>query len=136
MSPKEVREPTWLSRAAVEAAHASQVREHGGQLGIRDEELLDSALARPRHCRSFEPDADLARLAASYGFGLIKNHPFLDGDKRIGLVAMNVFLILNGHEIDAPEPQAVDVILAVGEGALDESALTEWVRSAMVSYPS
>lgn len=136
VSPEEVREPTWLSRAVVEAAHAGQVREHGGQLGIRDRGLLDPTLARPRHRWNVAPDSGLARLAASYGFGLIKNHPFLGGNKRIGLVAMNMFLILNGHEIDAPEPQAVDVILAVAEGVLDESGLAEGVRSAMVPYPS
>jgi death-on-curing protein len=70
-------EPTWLSRAMVEAAHHDQVREHGGLLGVRDDGLFESALARPRHRWSFEPETDLPSLAASYGFGLVKNHPFL-----------------------------------------------------------
>jgi len=127
-------EPTWLSRAAVEAAQADQIRTHGGQPGIRDAGLLDSALARPRHRWSFEhpdPGCDLADLAASLGLGIIKNHPFLDGNKRAGLVAMNMFLILNGQEIDAPEPAVVDVIVRVADGSLDEAGLGEWIRSVL-----
>jgi death-on-curing protein len=127
-------EPIWISRAAIEAAHADQVREHGGQLGIRDPGLLESALARPRHRWNFEPECDLAALAGSLGFGLIKNHPFLDGNKRAGLVAMNMFLILNGQEIEAPEPAVVDAIRSVADGSLDEEGLVAWVRSAVVPF--
>ena len=89
----------------VEAAHHDQVEEHGGLHGIRDYGLLESALARPRHRWSFEPETDLPSLAASYGFGLVNNHPLLDGNKRIGFVAMNIFLLINGQEIEAPEPE-------------------------------
>lgn len=127
-------EPVWLSRIMVEAAHADQIRTHGGQLGLRDEGLLESALARPRQRSAYEPDSDLASLAAAYGFGLINNHPFVDGNKRIGLVAMNMFLILNGHEIDAPEPAVVETILRTALGSLDEAGLADWVRSVIVPY--
>jgi len=129
-----VSEPNWLTRPMVEAAHYDQVREHGGLLGLRDEGLLDSALARPRHRWSFEPQADLPSLAASYGFGLIKNHPFLDGNKRIGFVTMNMFLLVNGYEIEVPEPEVIAVMLQVADGTLDESGLVEWLRSVVVPF--
>ncbi|MEX2530902.1 MAG: type II toxin-antitoxin system death-on-curing family toxin [Gemmatimonadota bacterium] len=127
-------EPLWVSRAAIEAAHANQIREHGGQPGIRDPGLLESALARPRHRWSFEPECDLATLAASLGLGLIKNHPFLDGNKRAGLVAMNMFLILNGQELEAPEPAVVEAIIRVADGSLHEEGLAAWIRSVAVSF--
>ena len=118
----------------VEAAHTDQVREHGGLLGLRDEGLLDSALARPRHRWSFQPQADLPSLAASYGFGLIKNHPFLDGNKRIGFVTMNMFLLVNGYEIEVPEPEVIAVMFQVADGTLDESGLGKWLRSTVVPF--
>lgn len=124
-------EPLWLPRLAVEAVHADQIRTHGGQLGLRDEGLLESALSRPRQRHAYDSEADLAKLAAAYGFGLAKNHPFVDGNERIGFVAMNMFLILNGHEIEAPQAEVVDVMLGVAAGEVDEPALAGWVRSAM-----
>ena len=127
-------EPTWLSRAMVEAAHHDQVEEHGGLHGIRDNGLLESALARPRHRWSFEPDTDLPSLAASYGYGLVNNHPFLDGNKRIGFVAMNMFLLINGQEIDAPEPEVIAVMLQVADGTLDEPGLVQWLQSVVVPF--
>jgi death on curing protein len=125
-------EPVWVPRASIEAAHLDQIRTHGGQPGLRDEGLLESALSRPRNRWRYEPASDLADLAASYGFGLAKNHPFLDGNKRIGFVAANMFLILNGHEIDAPEPQVVDIVLRVADGSLDEAEFAAWIRSVLV----
>ena len=127
-------DPSWLTRTMIEAAHYDQVREHGGLLGVRDDGLLESALARPRHRWSFEPEADLPSLAASYGFGLIKNHPFLDGNKRIGFVAMNMFLLVNGFEVEAPEPEVIAVMLQVASGTLNESGLGEWLRSVVVPF--
>ena len=127
-------EPSWLTRTMIEAVHYDQVREHGGLLGVRDDGLLESALARPRHRWSFEPEADLPSLAASYGFGLIKNHPFLDGNKRIGFVAMNMFLLVNGFEVEAPEPEVIAVMLQVASGTLNESGLGEWLRSLVVPF--
>jgi death on curing protein len=125
-------EAVWVPRASIEAAHLDQIRTHGGQPGLRDEGLLESALARPRNRWRYEPASDLADLAASCGFGLAKNHPFLDGNKRIGFVAANMFLILNGHEIDAPEPQVVDIVLRVADGSLDEAEFAAWIRSVLV----
>jgi death on curing protein len=127
-------EPVWLTRVIVEALHAGQLREHGGQLGLRDEGLLESALARPQHRWSYEADADLASLAAAYGFELTKNHPFIDGNKRVGFVAMNVFLLLNGHEIEASEPEVVATMLQVAEGGLDEGGLATWLRGVIVPF--
>jgi len=124
--------PSWVPRTAIEAAHADQIRAHGGQLGLRDEGLLDSAIARPQHRWRYEPDSDLADLVASYGFGLIKNHPFIDGNKRIGFVTANIFLILNGHEIEAPEPQVVDITLRVADGSLKEAEFAAWIRSVLL----
>lgn len=125
-------EPTWLTRAIVEAMHADQIRAHGGQQGLRDPGLLESALARPRHAWAYQEDGvDLPALAAEYAFGLIKNHAFLDGNKRIGFVAANVFLLLNGFEIEVEEPEVVDVVLRVAEGRLDQGELASWIRSAV-----
>ena len=126
------REPFWVPRSAVEAAHADQIRAHGGQPGVRDEGLLDSAIARPRNRWQYEPDSDLATLAAAYGYGLIKNHPFIDGNKRIGFIIADIFLILNGLEVEAPEPQVVDIILGVADGSLDETGFATWIRSVSV----
>lgn len=125
-------ERLWLTRTIVEAMHADQVREHGGQLGLRDEGLLESPLARARQRWSYQPETDLASLAAGYGFGITKNHPFLDGNKRIGFVATNVFLILNGYEVEAPEPEVVATMLRVADGSLDEPGLAAWLRAVIV----
>lgn len=117
----------------MEAAHADQIPAHGGQPGLRGEGLLDSAMARPQYRWRYEPDSDLAELTASYGFALIKHHPFIDGKKRIGFVATNMFLILNGDEIEAPEPQIVDIALRVADGSLSETEFADWIRSLLVS---
>ena len=127
-------EPIWLNRTIIEALHADQVREHGGQLGIRDPGLLDSALARPQHVWTYEADADLATLAAEYGFGLAKNHAFLDGNKRVALAATNVFLLLNGFEIEAPEPEVITTMLRLADGRLSRARFAEWIRDRMVPY--
>ncbi len=123
-------EPIWLTRAILEAMQADQMQAHGGQAGLRDAGLLESALARPRHAWAYRNrGTDLADLAAEYAFGLIKNHAFVDGNKRIGFVAANVFLLLNGREIDAPEPEVVDVVLRVADGRLEKGGLARWIRT-------
>ena len=127
-------EPVWLTRAVIEALHADQIREHGGQLGLRDAGPLESALARPRHRWAPEPGADLQSLAADYGFGLAKNHTFLDGNKRIAFVAMNVFLLLNGLEIETPEPDVVSTMVGVAEGRVDQDRLARWLRTVTIPY--
>ena len=126
---KRKREPRWLTRMVVDAIHSDQVREHGGALGLRDRGLLESALARPRNRFHHEPASDLAALAASYGFGIARNHPFVDGNKRVAFQAMYVFLGLNGQQLDAPESEVVAVMLALAAGDITEGELGEWIRS-------
>lgn len=127
-----MEEPTWLTKAMLEFMHADQIRAHGGQHGLRDPGLLESALARPRNAWAYQADEiDLPALAAEYAFGLVKNHPFLDGNKRIGFVAANVFLLLNGFEIEADEPEAVDAVTRTADGRLDKDGLAAWIRTSI-----
>src|SRR5207253_6852013 len=123
-----MKEPAWLSRALIEAIHVDQILEHGGRPGIRDAGLLDSALSRPRNVWEYEDNVDLAGLAAEYGFGIARNHPFFDGNKRVAFTAVNVFLILNGREIDAPEMDVVDVIVRLADGRLSRPKFADWIR--------
>jgi death-on-curing protein len=127
-------EPVWLTRSVVEALHADQIREHGGKPGVRDVALLKSALARPQRTWEYDKDADLAALAAEYGFGLAKSHPFADGNKRIAFVATNVFLLINGYEIDAPEPEVVNAMVRLADGRLTRSRFAQWIRKYLVKY--
>ncbi|MEM6326680.1 MAG: type II toxin-antitoxin system death-on-curing family toxin [Bacteroidota bacterium] len=121
-------EPIWISRQAAEAIHRGQLREHGGRWGIRDENLLESALARPQQRYAYEPDSDLFDLGAAYAFGITRNHPFIDGNKRTGYMALYSFLGANGYRLNAPEPAAVITMLAVAAGEMDEAALAAWAR--------
>jgi death on curing protein len=104
------------------------VEAHGGSLGLRDRGLLASALERPRNRFHYEPDPDLASLAAAYGFGLARNHPLVDGNKRIAFQTMYVFLGLNGLRIQAPEEAVVTLMLAVASGEISEPQLAVWLR--------
>jgi len=125
-------EPTWLARVVVDAIHIDQVREHGGRTGLPDEGGLESALARPRHKWLYDHDADLAALAAAYGFGLARNHPYVDGNKRVALVVMLTFLAVNGRSIEATDEDVLTTLLALAAGRLTESALADWLRSRLV----
>ena len=127
-------EPTWLDRPIVEALHADQILEHGGSLGIRDEGLLESALTRPNQKWHYEPGTDLATLAAAYAFGIAKNHPFIDGNKRAALVAAYTFLAINNFELEAPEPEALTAILGTADGSLSEEDLGSWIRSHLIPW--
>lgn len=122
------REPRWLSRVVVDAIHTDQLREHGGLPGIRDETVLESALARPQQKWHYAADTDVPLLAAAYAFGLVKNHPYRDGNKRIGFLAMVTFLGLNGLELTATDADVVTEILALAEGRVTEDALADWLR--------
>ena len=118
----------WLDPSVLEAAHDEQLAEHGGATGIRDPGLLASALARPQNLAAYgEPDA--AALAASYAFGLAKNHAFVDGNKRVALVALELFLDQNGYELAADDPACVLVILSVASSPFSEADLAEWMRA-------
>jgi death-on-curing protein len=112
----------------LDAIHNDLLREHGGLPGIRDEHALESALARPQQKWHYAQKADIATLAAAYGFGLVRNHPYKDGNKRAGFLAMITFLGLNGHDFGATDPEVVTEILALADGRLSEDELTEWIR--------
>ena len=118
----------WVSRAALELLHDESLAEHGGAPGLRDEGLLESALARPQH-RVAYGRPDLADLAAAYGVGLAKNHPFVDGNKRVAFLAVGLFLLLNGHRLVATQADATLTMLAVAAGEIDEAAFATWLRS-------
>ncbi|MEM6783135.1 MAG: type II toxin-antitoxin system death-on-curing family toxin [Bacteroidota bacterium] len=130
-----MQEPRWLTRPIVLELHRRQIAEHGGSLGVRDEGLLDSAPGRPQNKFSYEPDADIATLAAAYGFGIAKNHPFVDGNKRTAFVSLYVFLGLNGYDLDVPEPEVVTTMEGVAAGVVDEPALVDWVRANSAPPP-
>ena len=118
---------TWLDAAVLRAVHEEQLAEHGGAAGIRDEGLFESALARPQHLAAYgEPD--LCDLAAAYGFGLARNHPFIDGNKRTAFVAVELFLLVNGQELMASDESCVLTMLAVAAGQMDEAAFAAWLR--------
>jgi death on curing protein len=126
--PRRRSEPTWIDRVVLDAIHADLLHTHGGLAGARDENALESALARPRHRWAYGRKCDLAALAASYGFGLARNHPYRDGNKRIAFLAMAVFLGLNGYEIEAPEADVVTVMVGIAAGRLSEARVAGWVR--------
>jgi death on curing protein len=123
-----VTEPRWLDPVHILAIHSDQLQAHGGSLGLRDRGLLESALERPRNRHHYEAFADLASLAATYGIGIAKNHPFIDGNKRVAFQAMYLFLGLNGLRIDASEEEVVATILSLASGDLDEPSLAAWLR--------
>jgi death-on-curing protein len=125
---KRRREPKWLSRVVVDAIHNDQLREHGGLPGIRDENVLESALARPLHKWHYAEGTDVPALAAAYAFGVVKNHPYRDGNKRIGFLATVTFLGINGHEFSATDAEVVAEILAVADGTASEEAVANWIR--------
>lgn len=122
------REPRWVARVVADAIQTDLLLTHGGMPGLRDENLLESALARPRQLLSYKPQADLAALAAAYGYGLARNHPYNDGNKRVAFVVMAVFLGLNGLELTAGEADVVTTIVALAAGELDEETLADWIR--------
>lgn len=123
------REPTWLSRLVVDAIHADQLREHGGLTGVRDENALESALARPRQTWHYRATTDIAQLAAGCAFGLVRNHPYRDGNKRIGFLATVTFLGVNGYELDASDEDVVIEFVALAAGTFTEDDLAAWIRT-------
>ncbi|AOV03232.1 MULTISPECIES: type II toxin-antitoxin system death-on-curing family toxin [Delftia] len=124
----------WLSEAVMLAVHEEQLTEHGGPAGVRDAGLLASALARPRHLAAYgAPDA--AELAASYGFGIARNHPFADGNKRTAFVATELFLHLNGWELTAGDESCVLTMVALAAGELDEAGFALWIREHSAPLP-
>lgn len=123
-------EPVWLTRALVEAIQDQLITEHGGSHGLCDEGLLEPALARAPNKNTYGAPS-LAELAAAYAFGLCRNHAFIDGNKRIALAVADVFLQLNGHELVAPEAEAVVMTLELAAGACSESEYAAWIAAHM-----
>ena len=121
-------EPVWITLGVVLAIHDEQLAEHGGQAGIRDRGLLESALSRPRSQFAYGETA-LTRLAASYAFGISRNHPFLDGNKRTSLVVAELFLELNGCELTASDAQCITTFLQLAAGDLSEDQLADWIAT-------
>ena len=122
-----MKEPRWLSKVAVLAIHGRLLAEHGGASGLRDESLLESALAAPKNHFEYEP-ADVFKLAAAYAFALTSNHPFVDGNKRTAFAAAGIFLELNGYRLEAAEPDAVWAVLALSKGELNADGFSKWLR--------
>ena len=122
----------WIDLAVALAAHDEQLAEHGGARGVRDRNMLESAMARPLNLVAYG-DPDAAELAASYAFGIAGNHPFVDGNKRTAAVVSETFLVLNGFALACDDVELVTASLALAAGELSVEALAEWFRSHLVS---
>ena len=117
----------WIDAAVIQAIHEEQLAEHGGSAGLRDHGLLESALARPQNLAAYgEPD--IAACAAAYGYGLSRNHPFIDGNKRTAFVAVELFLFLNAYVLEAADADCVLTMLKVAEGSMSEEKFAAWIR--------
>ena len=127
-----MKEPHWVDARALILLHAESLAEHGGLWGLRDEAALESSLARARHLHNYRKDADIAALGAAYGWGLIRNHPFNDGNKRVGFLAIGLFLSLNGFRLEADPIESVQIIRRLAENQIGEKALAEWIRRHLV----
>ena len=122
----------WLRDDVVMAVHDEQIVKHGGLGGVRDEGLLASALARPQHQAAYG-DPSVFDLAAAYAFGIVKNHPFLDGNKRTGLLAAYTFLLINGWKLAAPQAEAVAAVWGLAAGEIDEAGFAAWLKAGSVA---
>ncbi len=128
-----MNDPVWVIPELVLAVHQMLVAEHGGLPGIRDQALLDSALARPQQKAAYGSEASIFELAAAYSYGLARNHPFVDGNKRIALTVAAVFLELNGFTLNAPEAETVIMYQQLAAGELEEDALAKWFRDSSIA---
>lgn len=126
-------EPRWISKKALLLLHEESLAQFGGARGLRDEGLLDSALARPQNTNAYNPDSTMADLAASYAFGLARNHAFVDGNKRIAFLSIGVFLVINGYRLVADQVDAIQTVLALANGQLEERDLSIWIAKNMIA---
>ncbi len=126
------REPIWLDSRIAHAVHDRQLAEHGGGAGVRDEGALESALARPVNQWAYGSD-DLVALAAAYAYGIARNHPFVDGNKRTAWIFARLFLVANGVEIAFEKIEAINIVIALAAGELTEDELADWFRQRVVS---
>lgn len=127
-------EPIWIRDDVVLAIHRRQLAEHGGSDGLRDADLLESALARPKNLLAYsESEPDLADLAAAYAFGIARNHPFVDGNKRTAFVVCRTFPKLNGRDIAASQEDKYTTFLNLAKGTLGENELSDWIREHLIT---
>jgi len=126
------RKWAWVQESVVLAIHEAQLDEHGGRAGLRDEGLLSSALARPKNLLAYGVAPDAALLAAAYAFGIASNHPFVDGNKRTAFVVLELFLDLNGWQLEASDAECVSTMEALAAGNLSEAEMAAWVRERTV----
>ena len=122
------KEPLWIEERDVLAIHDRLLALHGGATGVRDRDLLESVLARPRQHHSYAKTSDVVEMAALYTAGIVRNHPFVDGNKRTGFVIGVLFLELHGFDFKASEANATQAVMALASGRLDEGAYTAWLR--------
>ena len=125
-------EPKWISKKALRLLHEESLAEFGGARGLREEGLLDSALARPQNAYAFKSGSTLADLAASYGIAIAKNHAFVGGNKRAGFLSIGLFLMIDGHRLVADQADAIGTMLGVASGNVGEAALAAWIAANMV----
>lgn len=123
-----IGQPRWVNKQSLMLLHAESLAEHGGAEGIRDEGLLDSALARPINHLLYSSAADPASLAATLGIGIARNHPFVDGNKRAAFLSVGLFLALNGYRLVADKAEATSVVLALAAGGILEDQFADWIR--------
>ena len=129
-----IPEPRWIAKKALLLLHEESLAEFGGARGLCDEGLLESALARPQNAHAYKPGSTIAELAACYGFGLAKNHAFVDGNKRAAFLSIGLFLAINGYRLMADQVDAIQTMLAVASGEVDEEGLATWIaRNAVRS---
>jgi death-on-curing protein len=126
--------PIWLKEAEIRYIHQEQLVEHGGLRGAHDEGALESTLARPLQLLNYKPETTLAELAACYGYGFARNHVFADGNKRMALVTIDLFLMINGCTLTAGEEQAVVIINEVASGEMSQQGLAEWIGQNSRSF--
>jgi death-on-curing protein len=122
------RRPNWIDKRALLLLHEESLAMFGGARGLRDEALLDSALTRPLNQDLYSKSSDLAQLAAAYGYGIAKNHAFVDGNKRAAFLAIGLFLAINGKSLRVDQVEAIQIVLALAAGDLDEAGLAVWIR--------
>jgi len=129
-----MKEPIWVMEQVVISTHKMLLSEHGGSSGLRDEALLISVLARPQQRFAYEPESSVFELAASYSYGLTKNHSFVDGNKRIAFTVAAIFLEINGFHFNAPESEVVVIFENLASNNITENEIADWFKASSVSF--
>lgn len=128
-------EPKWISKKALLLLHEESLAGFGGARGVRDQGPLDSALTRAQNVYAYKPECTIADLAAAYAFGLAKNHAFVDGNKRAAFLSIGLFLAINGHSFKPDQVDAVNFMLALANGDVDEAGLSAWITANIAARP-